>query len=151
MAEKVLSSPEDIVARIREIYAPNHFMADFLQVSIDDISCGSATISLRTDPMKHTNHRGVIHGGTMAALADSVLGVTGASMGFMVVTVSMTLNYIRNITPGKSMTVTSRVTHCGRSTMAITADIHDEDGRFMSNVLASMMIIGTFDEIPRHW
>lgn len=146
-----LTDPEAIRARVRDIYSTNHFMVDLFPVSIDDIQCGSVTISLRTDPMKHTNHRGVVHGGTMAAMADSVMGITGATMGCMVVTVSMTLNYIRNITPGKAMTVTSRVTHAGRSTMTITAEIHDEDGHFMSNVLASMMIIGRFEEIPRKW
>lgn len=150
MAE-VLSSPEDIIARIREIYAPNHFMMDYFHISIDEIRCGSVTVSLRTDPAKHCNHRGVIHGGVMAALADSVTGVTGASMGCMVVTVSMTLDYIRNIQPGKKMTVTSHVRHCGRTTMSIAAEMRDEDGKLMSNILASMMIIDHFPEIPKHW
>lgn len=150
MAE-VLSSPEEIVARIREIYGPNHFMMDYFRISIDEIHCGSVTVSLRTDPAKHCNHRGVIHGGVMAALADSVTGVTGASMGCMVVTVSMTLDYIRNITPGKKMSVTSHVKHCGHTTMSIAAELRDEDGRLMSNILASMMIIGHFPEIPRSW
>lgn len=146
-----LRTPEEIVARIREIYGPNHFMMDYFGISIDEIHCGSVTVSLVTDPAKHCNHRGVIHGGVMAALADSVTGVTGASMGCMVVTVSMTLDYIRNITPGKKMSVTSRVRHCGHTTMSIAAELRDEDGRLMSNILASMMIIGHFPEIPRKW
>lgn len=73
-AVKQLTRPEEIVARIREIYVPNHFMSDYFQIDIDDIRCGKVTVSLLTDPIKHTNHREVLHGGVMMALADSVTG-----------------------------------------------------------------------------
>jgi putative thioesterase domain protein len=150
MAEQ-LSTPEEIRARIREIYRGNPFMSDYFGISIDEIHCGGATVSLLTVPEKHTNHRGVIHGGVMAALADSVTGVTGASMGRMVVTVSLTLDYIRNCRPGSRIRVTSHVLHCGRTTMCIGAEMYDEEDRLMANLLASMMVVGSFPEIPEQW
>lgn len=142
---------EQIPDHIRRIYADNPFMADFFKVNIEEVHCGGATVSLRTIPAKHTNHRGIIHGGVIAALADSVLGVTGASMGCIVVTVSMTVDYIRNTIPGESIRVESRTLHCGRSTMSITADIWDEQNKRLGYMLASMMIVGHFPEIPSCW
>lgn len=39
-AVKQLTRPDEIVARIREIYVPNHFMSDYFHIDIDDIRCG---------------------------------------------------------------------------------------------------------------
>ena len=135
-AVKQLTRPDEIVARIREIYVPNHFMSDYFHIDIDDIRCGKVTVSLLTDPRKHTNHREVLHGGVMMALADSVTGVTGASVGAVVVTVSL---------------VKRHITHNGRTTIVIAAEMYDEDDKLMANILADMMIVDHFPEIPRKW
>lgn len=126
-------------------------MMDYFHINIEEIHFGSATVSLKTDPEKHNNQRGVIHGGVFAALADSVTGVTSATVGAVVATVTLTMNFIRTVTPGETIRVTSKVTHRGRSTIAITAEMRDEEGRLMSNILANMMVIGEFPEIPHHW
>ena len=76
---EILTDPEQIRQHIRDIYKPNHFMMDYFHINIEEIHCGSATVSLKTDPEKHNNQRGVIHGGVFAALADSVTGVTSAT------------------------------------------------------------------------
>ena len=120
-------------------------------IDIDDIRCGKVTVSLLTDPRKHTNHREVLHGGVMMALADSVTGVTGASVGAVVVTVSLTMSFIRNARPGSRIRVKSHITHNGRTTIVIAAEMYDEDDKLMANILADMMIVDHFPEIPRKW
>lgn len=148
--EKQLTAKE-IPDHIRQIYQNNPFMADFFHVHIDEVKCGEAVVSIKTEKAKHTNHRGIIHGGVMAALADSVLGVTGASMGCVVVTVNMNVSYIKNTIPGETISVHSHVLHCGRSTMVIHASITDGRGIVMGDMTATMMIVGHFEEIPRSW
>ena len=59
----------DIPARIREIYKHNCFMSDFFHINIDEIHCGSAQVSLHVEHDKHSNHRNVVHGGALTALA----------------------------------------------------------------------------------
>lgn len=146
-----LKEPEEIRRFIRHIYEGNSFMNDYFHIEIDEIACGAVTVSLKTDPAKHANHRGIIHGGVMAALTDSVLGVTGASVGAVVVTVSMTLDYIRNTTPGERLSVKSRIRHCGRSTMVIDMSLFDEEGTLLVDALATMMIVDHFPEVPFKW
>lgn len=68
----ILQTAEEIRAHILDIYSKNHFMSDYFHIQITDIHCGSATVSLKTDPLKHNNHRGRLHGGVLVALADSV-------------------------------------------------------------------------------
>lgn len=147
---KQLSAAE-IPDHIRSIYKKNPFMSDFFHISLDEIHCGGATVSMTTDPAKHANHRGIIHGGVMAALADSVLGVTGASIGAVVVTVSMTVDYIRNTSLGGRIRVESRVRHAGRTTIVIDMSMFDEKDRLLMDAMATMMVVDRFPEIPAKW
>lgn len=148
---KQLKDPREIAEHIRDIYKPNHFMSDYFHIHIDEIRCGEVTVSLDTVPEKHTNHRGVLHGGTLVALADAVTGVTSASVGEVVVTASLTMNFIRNARPGSKLRVKGHINHHGRSTIVIEAVMLDEKDRLMANILATMMIVDHFPEIPRKW
>lgn len=136
---------------IRNIYSENAFMHDFFKINIDEIHCGSATISIKIEEAKHLNHRHVVHGGVMTALADSVLGVTGASVGKQVVTLSFNMNFIRNIEKNDTMRVISNIKHNGHKTMVIEAKMFDSKNRLMATVLTTMFIVGTFEEIPEKW
>ena len=49
---EILTDPEQIRQHIRDIYKPNHFMMDYFHINIEEIHCGSATVSLKTDPEK---------------------------------------------------------------------------------------------------
>ena len=83
---------KDVPAYIRQMYTDNNFMTQF-GVHIGEIKCGSAEVSIDVDPAKHFNHRDICHGGVMLALADSVLGVTGASVGAVVATLNFSMNF----------------------------------------------------------
>lgn len=136
---------------IRNIYSKNAFMHDFFKINIDEIHCGSVTVSIKIEADKHFNHRHVVHGGVMTALADSVLGVTGASVGKQVVTLSFNMNFIRNIEQDDTMRVVSSIKHNGRQTMVIGAKMYDSENRLMGTVLTTMFIVGVFEEIPEKW
>lgn len=153
MAEEIkkITQAEKIRKHIREIYDKNPFMHDYFHINIDEIHCGSVTVSLKTDPSKHNNHTGRLHGGVLVALADSVTGVTSASVGASVVTVAMTMNFIRTAEPGETIRVKSHITHNGHTTIIIAADMYDEKNHLMANILATMMVMKTFPEIPRYW
>ena len=119
----------DVPARIREIYKHNCFMSDFFHISIDEIYCGGAQVSLHIEHDKHANHRNVTHGGVLTALADSVLGVTGASVGRMI----------------------SNIKHHGRSTMVIVGEMYDNKNRLLATMMASMVNVDKIEGIPSKW
>lgn len=141
----------NVPEHIRNIYSSNAFMQDFFKINIDEIKCGSVTVSLKIEADKHLNHRHVVHGGVMTALADSVLGVTGASVGKQVVTLSFSMNFIKNIKPNDIMKVVSSIKHVGHKTMVIEAKMYDGEKRLMATILTTMFIVGTFEEIPEKW
>lgn len=141
---------KDVPAYIREMYRYNSFMNQF-GVEIGEITCGGATVSIKLDPMKHFNHRGICHGGVLTALADSVLGVTGASVGAAVATLNFSMNFIKNVHSEERIFVKSSIRHHGRTTMVIEAEMHDEEGHLMATILTTMFIVGRFEEIPEKW
>ncbi len=136
---------------IRNVYKKNCFMEDFFRIRIDRISCGSATVSLMLDHDRHANHRDIVHGGVLMALADAVTGVTCASVGSQCVTVSITMNFLRNAPFRERIRVTSHIKHRGRTTIIISAEMFDEEDHLMAEILATMMTVGKFEEIPEQW
>ncbi len=141
---------KDVPAYIRSMYVENNFMTTF-GVHIDEIKCGSVVVSIELDPAKHFNHRGICHGGVMLALADSVLGVTGASVGAAVATLNFSMNFIKGVHKPTKLFVRSRVKHHGHSTMVIEAEMADAENRLIGTILTTMFIVDRFEEIPSKW
>lgn len=141
---------KDVPAYIRKMYGYNSFMCNF-GVHIDEITCGGAVVSIDIDPLKHFNHRGICHGGVLTALADSVLGVTGASVGAAVATLNFSMNFIRNVHSAGRVYVRSRIRHNGHSTMVIEAEMYDAEDTLMAKILTTMFVVGRFEEIPAKW
>ena len=148
--ESLVEQVQDVPEYIREMYGYNSFMTGF-GISIDEIRCGGATVSLEIDPLKHFNHRGICHGGVLTALADSVMGVTGASVCAAVATLNMSMNFIRNVHEAGRVRVTSSIRHSGHTTMVIEAEMYDENNTLMATILTTMFIVGRFNEIPAKW
>ncbi len=142
---------EDVPAYIQAVYRNNNFMAKFFDVCIDEIHCGGATVSLDIDPEKHMNHRGVVHGGVLTALADAVLGVTCASVGEKVATLNSNMNFIRNVNKPCKILVKSTIKHHGHTTMVVYAEMFNENDELMATVLNTMFVVDHFEEIPRKW
>jgi len=63
---------------------------------------GAMVIALRVD-QRHTNSRGIAHGGMLATLADSALGIVlynSRTPPQPIVTVNLTTDYIESAVPG---------------------------------------------------
>lgn len=141
---------KDVPAYIRKMYGYNSFVNSF-GINIDTISCGSAVLSINIDPLKHFDHRGFCHGGVLTALADSVLSVTGASVGAAVATLNLSMNFIRKVHNAGRISVKSRIRHHGRTTMVIEAEMFDEENTVVATFLSTMLVVGRFEEIPAKW
>ena len=141
---------KDVPAYIRKMYGFNSFMNNF-GVHIDEITCGGAVVSIDIDPQKHFNHRGICHGGVFTALADSVLGVTGASVGAAVATLNFSMNFIKGVHEPTTLTVRSHIKHSGHSTMVIEAEMTDSKKNLIGTILTTMFVVDRFKEIPSKW
>ena len=123
----------DVADHIKQIWSSSAFM-NLLKIEIDEIHCGGATVKMPIDFDIHTNHWLGVHGGALAALADAVMGITGASVGEVVQTLSFNINFISNL-PGTGMAIVkSQVKHHGQTTMVIMAEMTDEQNNLLAAI-----------------
>ena len=88
---------------------------------------------------------GVIHGGALMALADSVGAVCaflGLPDGAFTATTSSTTHFLRAVREGR-VTATARVVHRGRTQVVVRTDLTDSDGRLVATVSQSQAVLGT--------
>lgn len=128
-----MNTVTDVAAHIKQIWSSSAFM-NLLKIEIDEIHCGGATVKMPIDFDIHTNHWLGVHGGALAALADAVMGITGASVGEVVQTLSVNINFISNLPGTGTAIVKSQVKHHGQTTMVIMAEMTDEQ----NNLLAAL-------------
>ena len=86
---------------------------------------------------------GVIHGGALMALADSVGAVCaflGLPPGTTTATTSSTTHFLRAVREGR-VTATARPLHRGRSQVVVKTDLVDGSGRLVATVTQSQAVL----------
>lgn len=142
--------PHEVVSRVEEIYAGNKFM-HYCGIRIVSISCGKARVGLTIDPQKHTNLNNKLHGGLLMTLMDNATGIAAASVGKRVVTVSMTVDFIRGAEAGTAVEAEAAISYRDEATIMMNINIYGEDGKTLATGISSMLAIADFPGIPARW
>lgn len=139
-------------ARVRESFARQPFMA-MMGGAITALSPGACTISLarRADILQQ---HGFIHGGAVAALADTACGYAAFTLfpaGSTILTVEMKINFL-SPADGDVLVARANVKRSGRTLTVVAADLFAvRDGReaIAATALATMMSLeGRPDAVP---
>src|SRR4051812_41631863 len=113
------------------IYDRNPYVT-LLQIRIEELEQGRARLAMPVNITTHTNLYGVAHGGALASLEDTAMGVACATLKNRVVTIEMNINYIRGAQPQEAIYAEGKVIHCGKNTMVVEADICDFTGQLVA-------------------
>ena len=85
---------------------------------------GSLVLGYRTKPWM-ANIWGVVHGGVIATLVDTCMGITcGIQCGVITPTISMTVNYARPVPLDTDIVVCTRTVRCGATSGQISAEVY---------------------------
>ena len=87
---------------------------------------------------------GLLHGGALMALADSVGAVCaflGLPPGTTTATTSSTTHFLRAVREGR-VTATARPLHRGRAQVVVRTDLTDAQGRLVATVTQSQAVLG---------
>ena len=115
-----------------------------LQISIIHLEEGLAVLEMPVLEDMHTNLFNVAHGGALAGLADTAMGVACATLGKKVLTLEMNMNFIRAATPQKIICAKGRVIHRGNSTMVVEAEIVDVADELLLSARGTFFVVGEF-------
>lgn len=90
----------------------------------------------------HLQVHGVVHGGVLAALADTAGGLASymaCPPGTRVATIEMKINYLEAV-EGGSVTAEANVVRVGRHIAVVDCDVRDGAGRLVSKALMSFFV-----------
>jgi uncharacterized protein (TIGR00369 family) len=86
---------------------------------------------------------GVLHGGAVMTLADSVAGTCAflnLPSGALTATIESKTNFFRPVTRG-TVEAVARPLHVGKSTIVVQTDVLDEEGRRVAQVTQTQAVI----------
>jgi len=102
---------------------------------------GRAVVLLRVRS-KHRQVHGVVHGGILAALADTAAGVACYMLlprGTRLATIEMKINYLEPVEKG-TILAEARVLRKGRTTAVAECDVRDTTGLLVAKALLTFSI-----------
>jgi uncharacterized protein (TIGR00369 family) len=112
-------------------------------------SRGRVLLRFKVDA-RHLQVHGVVHGGVLAALADTSGGLAtymACPMGTRVATIEMKINYLEGVERG-NVTSDARVVRIGRHIAVVDCDVTDDEGRLVAKALMTFFV-GPFAESRR--
>jgi 1,4-dihydroxy-2-naphthoyl-CoA hydrolase len=127
------------------IYDENPYI-NLLDISIENLEEGRAELCMPVFAGKHTNLYNIAHGGALASLADTAMGVACATTGKKVVTLEMNMNFIKGAVPQAKLKAIGRVIHNGKSTMIAEGEIMDSQNELLLKARGTFFVTGVFAE-----
>lgn len=109
---------------------------EFLGFDVESVGAGHAVFILDVQA-HHKQLHGVVHGGILAAMADTTAAIaayTAVPRGTEVVTVELKINYLEPV-PGGRIRAEARVLRAGRNFVVTECEIRNEDGALAAKAL----------------
>ena len=122
----------DLVGELRERLAASAFHT-WAGLAVSDAQPGDVTVALEARP-EHLNLQGLVHGGLLATLADTAMGLavrTEVEPGRRHVTIQLGIQYLRPGQPGR-IQARGRTLRIGRQVGHAEAEVTDGRGRLLA-------------------
>lgn len=130
--------PDDVAPML---YPPP--IANTLGFELIEVGEGTAVIEISTDPQKHGNPMGTIHGGILGDVADAAIGTAHAMTldeGETYTSIDLRINFFRPVWKEKIRAVAKAV-QVGKTVSYYNCDILREDGKLIATVTSSVMTL----------
>lgn len=138
--------PAEIKKLMQHIYDRNVYV-NLLKMDIIGAEAGLVEMAMPVDPNIHTNLYGKAHGGSLASLADTAMGVACATLGKRVVTLDFNMNFLRGASIHSTLKAVAKVIHNGSQTMVVECDMFDELNNPITKARGTFFVIGKFEGV----
>jgi uncharacterized protein (TIGR00369 family) len=135
MARKSVKEAESFTEAARRTLKENP-ATSLLGFELESVEHGHAVLRLDAGA-KHKQIHGVVHGGILAALADTASAIaayTTVAPGTAIATVELTINYLEAV-PGGRIKAEGRVLRSGRNFVVAECEIFDGQGALAAKAL----------------
>ena len=95
---------------------------------------------------RHTNPYGLLHGGMMATLVDTAMGAACLARNKKVVTVSLTVEYMKAFPVHTKILTDAKIIHEGRKIIFCECNLLDEEGNLYAKSNATFFVIDALEK-----
>ncbi|NLM44829.1 MAG: PaaI family thioesterase [Clostridiales bacterium] len=139
MTQEYLSWLHEYYKKINQ----TNILENFLGLELVELQKGKSIYKIKTS-QKHSNMFGTVHGGTLASICDIAMGTACITMGNGVVTIDMSVSYIKSAPKESNLTAIGEVISNGKTIMRAVSEIFDEQGQLIVKSQASYYVTGDF-------
>jgi len=135
MSHKLSKEEKKVTALVRRRMRESK-ATELLGFDVESVQDGRAIFRLDVRP-KHKQIHGVVHGGILAALADTTAAIaayTAIPRGMELATLEMKINYLEPV-PGGRVKADARVLRSGRNFVVAECEIFNESGSLAAKAL----------------
>lgn len=118
----------------------NNPFTQMLGVGVVEVDYGRLVLKMSLKK-ELTNVYGVIHGGALASLADTAMGIVATTVGKRVVTADFNMNFLLAEPPEGKVIVVATILHDGNKLQVSEAEITDEKGQLVAKARGTMFVI----------
>jgi acyl-CoA thioesterase len=113
-----------------------------LGIQLVEVGDRHAVMTVQADA-RHRNYLGGVHGGLLAALADTACFFPRPLLpsGQAATTVNLNISYLRPALVGDCLTARSELVHLGRRTASLTVKITDQQERLVAHGTATLLLL----------
>lgn len=136
LIERARLAEKELTRRLRQSNAGRLFGFE-----LEAAEAGRAVLRMRV-ASKHKQVHGVVHGGVLAAMADTAGGLATYMVvprGTRLATVEMKINFLEPVEQG-TVLAEARVLRKGRNFAVVDCEIHDAAGRLAAKALMTFSI-----------
>jgi len=108
-----------------------------------EFGVGRATFTMVTDPSRHGNVMGTLHGGVLATLADTAMGFAFATTlagEETFATLEMKVSFLRPVW-STTLTASAHVVHRGKTTGLVECRVTDERDRLIGHATSTCLVL----------
>jgi 1,4-dihydroxy-2-naphthoyl-CoA hydrolase len=127
--QKKLTKEEQRITELVRKRMKESLSSELLGFDVESVHAGRAIFRLDVQP-RHKQIHGVVHGGILAALADTtgaIAAYTAVPKGVELATLELKINYLEPV-PGGRVTAEAKVLRAGRNFIVTECDIFNESG-----------------------
>jgi uncharacterized protein (TIGR00369 family) len=142
MARKLSKDVKDFTAAARRGLRESR-ATGLLGFEVEFVEHGRAVLRLDVKP-HHKQLNGVVHGGILAALADTAAGMaayTAVPRGTAIATIELKINYLEAVPSGR-VKADARVLRAGRNFVVAECEIFDKSGKLAAKALLTFGAAG---------
>ena len=138
-----MSTMLDRIRMIQHGEIPPPPVATLLGLTITSVDPGRVVFELEADAQRQANPMGTIHGGILASLADSAMGMAYASTlgeDESFTTLELKINFLRPVWSGR-LTAAGRLIHGGQTVGLLECTVMDDRGRLIAQATSTCLTL----------